>query len=301
MINIPLFLSLISFTTMMCGTSCAHHTSGTDDIVLIQSGSSHSPWIGVSIQDMSARLARSMGLDVNVGALVNDVVEDSPADSAGVHKEDVIVEFDGTKIDDADDLVRAVNKTDPGMSITMVVMRKTERKSLQVTVGRDQSRKRHRSFAVRPPVVPRFHIFSHTSVYGMKLETLNEQLADYFEVPGRRGVLVEEVERRSASEKAGFRAGDVLLKIGEQAVEQLRDVYEALRDYKDGEKIPFEIMRKGKQQELTLEADESEMDGEYFWEPFGKYHEEHYPPEQELEFFFEDRDGLKNDLNDLRL
>ena len=87
-------------------------------------------WLGVSIQDISPKISKKKDLKSDEGAYVNDVVEKSPADSAGVKEGDVIVEFNGRKIDDADDLLRAVQKANAGSTTTIVVLRNNEKKSL---------------------------------------------------------------------------------------------------------------------------------------------------------------------------
>ena len=80
---------------------------------------------------------------------------------------------------------------------------------------------------------------------GLGLMELNPQLGKYFEAPEGKGVLVESVKEGSAAEKAGFRAGDVILKIGDKNVEKIRDVHKQLSKYEEGDKANFEILRKG--------------------------------------------------------
>jgi C-terminal processing protease CtpA/Prc len=89
---------------------------------------------------------------------------------------------------------------------------------------------------------------------GMHLSTLNKQLGSYFGAPNGRGVLVEEVEPESKAEKAGFLAGDVIVKIGEETVKDVDDIHDAFREYKSGENANVQILRKGGSKTLTVEV-----------------------------------------------
>lgn len=104
--------------------------------------------------------------------------------------------------------------------------------------------------------------WDHTSSYGLVIETLGEQLAAYFGVPDGEGVLVKEVEEDSDAAKAGFQAGDVILRAGKKTVEDVKDFKHVLGAYDPGEKIPVQILRKGR--EMTLELTAKEIDEHRF-------------------------------------
>ncbi len=74
-------------------------------------------WLGVYVQKLTPELASSLGLDEDEGALVSDVTSGSPADKAGIKRGDVIVEFDGKKIDDISDLTTLAAVTSPGTKV----------------------------------------------------------------------------------------------------------------------------------------------------------------------------------------
>jgi hypothetical protein len=103
----------------------------------------------------------------------------------------------------------------------------------------------------------RFFSTSSSGFSGLSLQTLNSQLAEYFEVPGGEGVLVERVKKGSAGAKAGFKAGDVILKVGEAEVSEVADIWEAIDEMEKGEKAAVEVLRKGKKQALTLEVEKA--------------------------------------------
>ena len=167
--------------------------------------SSQKGWLGVSIQDITSEMKKAMVLDSRDGALVSDVVKKSPADSAGLKEKDVIVQFDGKKIGDASDLTEAVGETKPGTKVDVVVVRKGEKKTIGVVVGKQKSA--FTAIAVGPRGRSNFTFFGGQSMQGMSLRQLNEQLAQYFGVTEGSGVLVWEVAKGSAAEKAGVKAG----------------------------------------------------------------------------------------------
>jgi serine protease Do len=229
-------------------------------------------WLGVAIQDVTPRIAREKDLHVKSGALVNDVTEESPAEKAGIREDDVIVEFNGKSVEEADDLLAAVRSGSPGDKANLTFYRGQEKKSLQVTLGKAPRRNYAFSFHgpgnVRIPPLPRIRMFRSAGMLGLTLSDLNRQLGEYFEAPNGRGVLVEEVERKSAGDRAGFKAGDVIISVGTQEVESTEDVTEALEGAKKGEKVDFGILRKGVKTSLTVESEGPEGEG---WNGFHSF------------------------------
>jgi len=222
--------------------------------------SSRQPWLGVSLQNVTRELAKKKNLKTDEGAYVSDVVRKSPADSAGIQEGDVIVEFNGRQVYDADDVVKAVRKAEVGTKAKVVVMRDGERKELYATLKK--SSRRQPFFGVTPPAIrDRIMIIRGKGMMGLGLMELNPQLGKYFEAPEGKGVLVENVEEESAAEKAGFKAGDVILKVGEKNVESIRDVRRQLSKYDDGEKANIEILRKGVHQTLTIQIEDGDEYG----------------------------------------
>lgn len=169
-------------------------------------------WLGVAIQDVTPRIAREKDLHVKSGALVNDVTEDSPAEKAGIREDDVIVDFNGRSIEESDDLLSAIRAASPGDTGSVTFYRGQEKKTLQVTLGKAPRRSFAFSFHgpgnIRIPriaPVPRIRMFRSRGILGLTLSDLNPQLGEYFGAPEGRGVLVQEVQRKSAGERRGSR------------------------------------------------------------------------------------------------
>jgi serine protease Do len=273
------------------GESPAPHRERS--VFIMNSGSPEAGgFLGVSTRDVRPAIAKEKNLGSKTGALVTEVVEDSPAEKAGIAENDVIVEFNGKSIDDASDLIKAVRKADPGSKATVVVYRGTQKKSLQATLSKaPESRtftwtEPHGLVLPRMPHAPRVNVrvFAGAGAHGLHLMDLNPQLGEYFGAPEGKGVLVEKVSKRSAAKDAGFKAGDVILRVGKEDVEELDDVWEALEDYKAGDSSAVEILRKGSRLTLRLEIDETDdMDSYYFRRPAGTGDDDH------LERMFEDQ------------
>ena len=265
-------------------------------------------WLGVSIQDMTAKLAKAKGTKVDEGALVNDVEKKSPADSAGIQEGDIITEFDGRKIYDADDLTKAVGRTKAGTTVNVVLDRKGSAKTVKVTVRRNPSRI-VRAFSFSGPE-GNLMTFGRSKAIGANLRPLSEQLGEYFQVPDGKGILVESVEKGTASDKAGLKAGDVIVKVGNERVNTLSELWDVLGDFEEGEKADLEVVRKGQSKKLTVEIEEG---GENNWYEFhsrprihgdeeGEEHEEmiERSPRIHIERMLPELDGLKLDLGRLR-
>lgn len=257
-------------------------------------------WLGVSIQDVTPRLARDKELKVKEGAFVNEVVEESPADSAGVKTGDVIVEFAGKKIELADDLTKEVQATKPGTKVTVTVNRKGEKKTLTAYIGKNKSRM---PFAIAVPKTTRIIMNRMGNVEGMELMELNKQLGEYFEAPNGRGVLVKEIEKESNAEKAGLKAGDVITKIGDETIRRIDDVHEALEDADEGDKVAVEILRKGKKNTVSLEISERNFGNMWRWDgdDYRRNFEFRFQPQlekmqRELEIKMKDLPRIQKDL-----
>jgi serine protease Do len=228
-----------------------------------QSKSKKQGWLGVAIQDVTPKLARDKELKVKEGAYITEVVEESPAEEAGLKQGDVVTEFNNKKIEISEDLTQIVRETAPDTKVNVKVNRKGESKTIAVTVGKQ---KRTSAFSLRVPHAPRVVVNMFGRVEGLELIDLERQLAEYFETPNGRGVLVKDVKRKSNAEKAGFKAGDVITMIGKESVYDTDDVRDYLADFKEGESAPVEVIRKGKKTSLKLEISEQlHGDNRIFW------------------------------------
>lgn len=217
-------------------------------------------WLGVAVEDVTPKFAREKSLKVKEGAFINEVVEESPADSIGLLENDVIVEFNGKTIETADDLVSEVRNIQPGSKASITVWRGDAQKKFSVNIRKNKMRNR----MPIPPMMPNFLMHSLTGIEGLKLLELNKQLGEYFEAPNGRGLLVQDVKKKSNGEKAGLKAGDVITKINKENVEDLGDIHDALDDIEEGTKVDIEYLRKGVKKTTNIEISEQEDQNMFF-------------------------------------
>ena len=266
--------SLIVFTLLpllLAGSSCTLGQKNPESLKAVQEyalqeqkESAPNGWLGVSIADMTGTKARELKTAAKHGVLITGVTEDSPAEKAGIKENDIITSFNGKAVEDTEDLVEAVRTSLPGSKAAIVVMRKDRSTTLQATIGKlpRSEESLARLFEPASPVHMRF--FRHAGGYGLDLMDLNPQLAEYFDAPGGHGVLVERVVKRSPAEKSGFKAGDVILTLGNESVEESGDIWAILSDYREADSAAFGIMRKGARKTLTMELEDRALRGEMF-------------------------------------
>lgn len=223
-------------------------------------GRSNHGWLGVMITDVTPRTKEKKKLSVGSGALVTAVTEDSPADKAGIEEGDVIVGFDGKRVEDSDDLTSAVRKAKPRNEVSIEIVRKDEHKTLTAKLGRESVPRafsynfnglKHLRIPRMPAMPGHLGMYSSEDLHGIEVQELTRQLADYFEVPNGHGVLVSSVEDGSDAGKAGVKAGDVITKAGGSEVRDPEDLRDGLSPEKASD-VSLEIVRKGKAQTLTL-------------------------------------------------
>ncbi|MCA9743609.1 MAG: PDZ domain-containing protein [Deferribacteres bacterium] len=210
-------------------------------------------WIGVSVQELTPSLRDAMQLGSRTGLLINDVVADSPADEAGLRQEDVLLEFNGEKVERVKRLSSLVRNTEPNTDVEVKIFREGEEKTVTLTVARMKPRSANvYSFGKGDNVFT----LRNRPMLGVRVAELNEDLAPYFKVDSPHGVLVLQVEKDSPAEKAGLKAGDVILKIDGEKVRDYEELTDILSYYEDGEEVNLDFVRQGKNNKVAVTLDE---------------------------------------------
>jgi serine protease Do len=238
-----------------------------------EEGGGGSSYLGVDIADVSAERLGELKLKEEHGAEVTMVDQDAPAGKAGLHEHDVIVSLNGTAVESAAQLRRMIKETPSGRVVTLGISRDGQPQTVKVQLA-----DRRKSMAWEPhmpklPAMPDFDmpvsvIISHQSLRsGLVVENITPQLGDFFGVKGGNGVLVRSVEKGSRGEKAGFRAGDVVVKVNNQPVHDASDFTHALRSSSGGA-ASVTVMREKREQNLTLTLPEKKDSGSLLEESF---------------------------------
>ncbi len=215
-------------------------------------------WLGVRLSDLTAEKARELKLPGESGAVVTEVVEDSPAAKAGVMKNDVILEFAGERVRSVAQLQRLVRETPLGRTVALQVSRGGQTRSLSVKLEGGEEHVFTGAFTMPKIDIPEFGFFLNTREpsLGVSGEELTRQLADFFGVKQGKGVLVREVVVGSAAEKAGLKAGDVIVRVEGKEVGSPSELRRALpQDFEEKRKVAITIVRDRREQAVTVELE----------------------------------------------
>ncbi|HEY0663086.1 MAG TPA: PDZ domain-containing protein, partial [Thiobacillaceae bacterium] len=187
-------------------------------------------WLGVGIQEVTADLAESFGLDRPRGALVSQVQADSPAARAGLQAADVILQFNGKPVENSGDLPRMVGMAKPGTKIPLQVWRKGRMQEITVALGELPSEE-------QVATGKNGKSFSRGGL------ALSELTADQRrELNTDHGLLVEEVTGDAA--RAGIRVGDVILAVNNGRVTTVEAFRKAIAAVPKGKSAAI-LVRRG--------------------------------------------------------
>ena len=208
------------------------------DIVnqLKDSGKVARGWLGVSIQEVTSEFAKSLGMSKPKGALVSQVIPDSPAEKAGLKVRDVIIRFDGIEIVYSGDLPQTVGSIKPGSTVETEIIREGSSKSIKVEVGELPGKVSLANNLLE----------NNSSEIGIVVRALNFEEKREMKLP--HGVLVTEVNPQSLAASQGILKGDIITFIDSKKINNSRDLTEALESAKENLKsVMIGIVRNGVQ------------------------------------------------------
>jgi serine protease Do len=233
--------------------------------VTVQVGGSS--YLGIGVADITAERAKALNLKEERGAEVTNVAADGPAAKAGIKEGDVVLEYDGTAVEGIEQLTRLVRETPVGRQVRISVWRDGAAQTLTATIeARKGTAIRSGGFPIVIPFgsmpqieMPRLEMAWQNPMLGIEGESLNshQQLADFFGVS--RGVLVMSVRKNSAAEKAGVKAGDVVIKLDDSTVATPQEITRALRAL--GSKRTFTVIVVRNKKEMPLTVTMEQRDG----------------------------------------
>lgn len=192
-------------------------------------------WMGVMIQPVTKELKDKLGLKSEDGALVSDVTDNGPADKAGIQRGDVILSFDGRKIEEMQDLPFMVATTKVGKEVEVVISRNGKKKVLELTVGEMKEETVSES-TERDSDRPKL---------GLGVREITPEMAQQYGLSRESGVIVVQVNPNSPAAEAGLIPGDIILEIDRQQVPDLKSFREKIEKFGEGDIILFLIKRKG--------------------------------------------------------
>ncbi len=205
---------------------------------LIEKGRVVRGYLGVGIQDINEGLAsylnlgnksdilKKFGLDSYKGAFISEVWGDTPASRGGIHPGDVIIEFNGQKISDANDLQSAIRASGVDNEVKVKVIRDKKKNWLTVKIDQQPENMSGKTF-----VTIREFLEPANVTMGLTVTNLISEKADVMGYEEVRGVLVKHVESGSPAERAGISPGDIILKVGSKDVNSIEEFQSALKGF----------------------------------------------------------------------
>jgi hypothetical protein len=235
-------------------------------------------YMGVDIADITTDRLAALKLKDERGVEVTMVDQDAPAGKAGLKEHDVILTMNDAKVESGAQLRRMIRETPAGRIVTLGISRDGQPLTLKVQLAdRRKStawNQHQKDFKFEMPSMPKMPDFDvpvsvvvvHSSIRsGLMVENITPQLGEFFGAKDGRGVLVRSVEKGSGAEHAGFRAGDLIVRVNDQVVHDTSDFSHAIRSANSGT-VSVGIIREKREQNLTLPLPERKDSGSLFEE-----------------------------------
>jgi serine protease Do len=234
-----------------------------------------SSYLGVDISDITTERLSALKLKEEKGVEVTMVDQDAPAGKAGIKEHDVILTMNGTSIESGAQLRRMIHEMPPGRVVSFGLSRDGAPLTVKVQLA-----DKHSEFAMHgshsgdihvnipdihiPDIeMPNFEwvVTTRSERSGLMVENITPQLGEFFGVKNGNGVLVRSVEKGSRAEKAGLRAGDVIVKINDQPVHDTSDFTHAVKSRNSGS-VTMGVIREKKEQNINLTLPDRKESGE---------------------------------------
>jgi serine protease Do len=200
---------------------------------IIDKGSVTRGFLGVSLQPIDKDLADAFGLDKVEGALVSDVVKDSPADLGGIKQGDIILEYNNTSIKSLGTFRNDISMMDPGSTLKLKINRKGQIVNLSIKLG---------TASDNAPVTG-----GHAQKLGIEVDALTPEMAKQLGYnKGDEGVVITKVKPGSPAATIGLRPGNLIMGINHKKIASVNDFNDALNDASSKKRILM-LVRQGNQ------------------------------------------------------
>ena len=180
---------------------------------LIDKGYVTRSWLGVIIQELDNETAEALDIETRNGALIADVVKDSPAEDAGMQEGDVIVEFNGKPIANTANLKNVVSLTAPESTNRVKVIRNGSPKTVKVTL--QELPENPQQYAIRQR--------NESNEFGLELKKITDSLKEKYQIEEEDALVVTRIDPNGEAYEKGIREGDIIKRIGTERVRSLKD------------------------------------------------------------------------------
>ena len=210
---------------------------------LIEQGKVARGWLGVSIQEVDPDLAEKLGLDRPMGALINDVLDDTPAEEFGLQKGDVIVAINDEVIKNVNHLRTTVAMYKPTTTVSISILRDGQTQDISVALSQRSAR----------VVQHGKDSEGYVDLWkGLSVQNLTTDLAEKLGHPSDEGVLIAGVAPGSVAAKAGLRKGDLILEVENQAIHNVAELKSAVEKVEAETPILLLVKHEGQTRYVTV-------------------------------------------------
>jgi serine protease Do len=207
---------------------------------IIKQGKVIRGWLGVSIQDLTPELAKSLNIKQQAGALAADVVKDSPAEKAGIKRGDVIIEYDKKPVENSTSLRNMVASTAPGKSADIKIVRDGKEQTVNATLTEFKERKVSK------------RVQYNNVLRGITVQELNATLRDRMDLPANAtGVVVTDIAQDSPSQGI-LQQNDVILEVNRKEITSLNEYDQIVSKIKENDSVLLLVYREGGTIYITL-------------------------------------------------
>jgi len=272
-----IFLTMVAVVFIVCTCLAAQPSTSNGEVYGFSSEEfgGDASYLGVDTRDVTSDRLSTLHLKEETGVEITMVDQDAPAGKVGLKEQDVILTLNGEKVASVEQLRRMIRETPAGRIITLGISRNGQPMTFQVQLADRKETFAHdfgsnfKDFHFDMPAMPVMPeidmpvsiVVVHSSARsGLMIENLTPQLGDFFGAKNGEGVLIRSVEKGSRADKAGFRAGDVILKINAEAIHDSSDFSHALRS-RQGNSASVVILRDKREQTITLTVPERKQSG----------------------------------------
>jgi serine protease Do len=216
-------------------------------------------YLGVSLAEIDADRAKELKLKETYGVEITRIEEGSPAEKAGVKPGDVVLEYNGQRVEGMEQFGRMVRETPPGREVKLTISRDGAPQTLTAMLASRKVRGLPENFhfempEIHMPDIPQIYTTLRTARLGVEVESVGPQLAEYFGV--KEGVLVRSVRENTAAQKSGIKAGDVITKVDGMPVTSPSELSGAVRSASAKKTYTVELVRERKPQTISVSVDE---------------------------------------------
>jgi serine protease Do len=210
-------------------------------------------FLGVGVSEIDTARAKELKLPEERGVEITRVEEDGPAAKGGIKLGDVLLEYNGQRIEGTEQLLRFVRETPPGREVRIGLSRNGQIQTLNVRTGSKKVWTEVPNMEITGlsiPDIPKAFMIWRSSGLGIEGESLEGQLAEFFGV--KEGVLVRAVTKGSPAEAAGLKAGDVIAKVDGTNVSSPKEISNLMSAARERKTIALMVVRERREMSVNL-------------------------------------------------